>query len=156
MGGLQSGYARHYKTDDAFTVALAGHLVSELQFSIPQARTILSDLQQWLLDIGFYFDYEGRANRLADIYASVQSYSIYVIPLKNEWQDAVAFNYILRGLIAHKTRIVNDHPVLKEHFVEKIHPKNTPDISLHSLPVVKILNISAVYNWFHERLTATN
>ena len=33
LGGLQSGYARQYNLNDAFSVYLGGYLVSELKFS---------------------------------------------------------------------------------------------------------------------------
>ena len=48
LGGLQSGYARQYTTDQAFAVFLGGHLVADLHFSIPEARTILEDLNTWV------------------------------------------------------------------------------------------------------------
>ena len=35
LGGMQSGYARQYNPDQAFTVFLGGHLVADLKFSIP-------------------------------------------------------------------------------------------------------------------------
>ena len=53
LGGLQSGYARHYSIDQAFTVFLAGHLVSRSRFSIPEARALLSDLDHWLTGEGY-------------------------------------------------------------------------------------------------------
>jgi hypothetical protein len=53
LGGLQSGYARHYSIDEAFTVYLAGLLVSRLKFSIPEARAILTDLDRWLAAEGY-------------------------------------------------------------------------------------------------------
>ena len=55
LGGLQSGYARQYNPDEAFTVALGGHLVGDMKFSIPEAKQILFDLHQWLVDHRFYF-----------------------------------------------------------------------------------------------------
>ncbi len=46
LGGLQSGYARQYNPDEAFTVVLGGHLVGDLKFSIPEAKQILVALHQ--------------------------------------------------------------------------------------------------------------
>lgn len=48
LGGLQSGYARQFSNKEAFQVFLGGYLVSELKFTISQARQILSDLHAWL------------------------------------------------------------------------------------------------------------
>ena len=53
LGGLQSGYARHYSIDEAFTVYLAGNLVSGSRFSIPEVRAILADLHHWLAGQGY-------------------------------------------------------------------------------------------------------
>lgn len=48
LGGLQSGYARQYTLNDAFTVYLGGYLVSKVNLTIPEARNILQDLNGWL------------------------------------------------------------------------------------------------------------
>ena len=53
LGGLQSGLARQYTVDQAFTVYLGGYLVANLNFSIPEARSILSDLKPQLISLGF-------------------------------------------------------------------------------------------------------
>ena len=58
LGGLQSGYARQYSFNDAFKLALGGHLVADLRFTIPEARQILLDLDAWLTNRGYYFDLE--------------------------------------------------------------------------------------------------
>jgi hypothetical protein len=66
LGGLQSGYARQYSIDDAFTVYLGGYLVSELKFSIPAAKQILEDLKAWMQSHGFfqYYNYvNGKSER---------------------------------------------------------------------------------------------
>ena len=59
LGGLQSGYARQYNPNEAFTVYLAGHLVAELKFTVPEARQIINDLSRWLVEHKFYYDFDG-------------------------------------------------------------------------------------------------
>lgn len=54
LGGLQSGYARQYSLRETITVALGGHLVGFLKFSVPQARTILADLNPWMARAGYF------------------------------------------------------------------------------------------------------
>ncbi|MGD9212730.1 MAG: hypothetical protein PVI90_18240 [Desulfobacteraceae bacterium] len=54
LGGLQSGYARQYSLREAFLVALGGHLVGFLKFSVPQAKIILSDLGPWMEHAGYF------------------------------------------------------------------------------------------------------
>ncbi len=58
LGGLQSGYARHYSRDDAFTVYLGGYLVGQMKFSVPEARQIFGDLHEWLAQSGFVINHE--------------------------------------------------------------------------------------------------
>ncbi len=53
LGGYQSGYSRQYLFKDAFTVVLAGHLVSDLKFSVPVVKKILTDINPWLKEKGF-------------------------------------------------------------------------------------------------------
>jgi len=60
LGGMQSGYARQYNPDQAFTVYLGGLLVADLKFTIPEAKQIIQDLQGWLAEKGFYFNASGK------------------------------------------------------------------------------------------------
>lgn len=66
LGGMQSGYARQFSLDDAFVVYVGGYLVSELKFSIPEARQILFDLREWMLSHGFY-TYHDQLNGKAPV-----------------------------------------------------------------------------------------
>ena len=54
LGGLQSGYARQFSMREAFLVALGGHLVGFLKFSVHQAKIILADLEPWLENNGYF------------------------------------------------------------------------------------------------------
>ena len=55
LGGMQSGYARQYHPDQAFSVLVGGHLVADHKFSIPQARRVLADLKPWMRHNGFFY-----------------------------------------------------------------------------------------------------
>ena len=54
LGGFQSGYARQFSYKDAFRVFLGGDLVSALRLTIPEARQVLTDLDDWMKRRGFY------------------------------------------------------------------------------------------------------
>jgi hypothetical protein len=54
LGGYQSGYARQFSCKDAFRVFLGGYLVSLLRMTIPEARQVLMDLDNWMKKQGFY------------------------------------------------------------------------------------------------------
>ena len=69
LGGLQSGVARRYSVDQALTVYIGGHLVTELKTSIPEAKQIMADLHSCLKSIGAfanlrigYVEVEGAAD----------------------------------------------------------------------------------------------
>jgi hypothetical protein len=63
LSGQQSGYARNFNIKDAFHVYLAGYLVAAMNFSIPQARHIMSDLSPLLKQRGYHVLH---ANGLSD------------------------------------------------------------------------------------------
>ena len=51
--GMQSGIAREYSPEEAFTIVLGGFLVTSLKFSIPDAKIITKDLLPWFEAKGF-------------------------------------------------------------------------------------------------------
>ena len=50
LGGKQSGYARQYSTTEALTVYLAGHMVGHLGISIPETKTVLPEVVDWMAE----------------------------------------------------------------------------------------------------------
>ncbi len=111
LGGLQSGYARHYHPDEAFRVYLGGCLVADLKFSIPEAKRILSDLETWLEKQGFRFNAEPPEKQNAP--EPAKHYLIRV--LRNKEQG---FWYEIRGIVANKKQVYHDVE-LKAELYEK-------------------------------------
>ena len=99
LGGLQSGYARQYNLDEAFTVFLGGQLVGELKFTIPESRKILNDLHQWLVDHGFYHDFAGNANPQNKTRYPIQNYQITITSSINSDENFPRLNYRIRARI---------------------------------------------------------
>jgi len=93
LGGMQSGYARQLTIDDAFTVYLGGHLVSELKFGIQSAKKILADLYGWLGANGFYQTPIYRATDANNAQA-VRAFQIYIAT-----HGPLLFAYTIRGII---------------------------------------------------------
>lgn len=75
LGGLRSGYARQFSYRDAFIVFIGGYLVGKLNFSIPQARQILSDINPWLKAKGF-FSLPGRKHRTSPISSQIRIFCL--------------------------------------------------------------------------------
>jgi hypothetical protein len=118
LGGLQSGYARQYNLDEAFTVFLGGHLVGDLKFTIPESRQILNDLKQWLLDHEFYFDFSENANSLNESVQHVQNYQIAVMCTNIPDTADSSLAYRVKATITSETVNYNGVSMRQERYVE--------------------------------------
>jgi hypothetical protein len=155
LGGLQSGYARQYNVDQAFTVYLGGFLVGELKYTIPQARRILLDLRSWLVTHQFYTDYSrhnppGRENSPAILY-----YQIAVGRSAAADNAEPGFFYVIRGVMADEFSDVNGIAVRQERYVEST---INLEISANPMPTAAgycVLNISTLRNRFLTSLTGS-
>ena len=104
LGGFQSGYARQFHPDDAFRVFLGGHLVSCLHASIPEAKQILDDLEDWLGLHRFNFAPQPAAGGQDDIDAWVERFVIHIFPARRQDPSSGAFSYRIRGIIDDQSR----------------------------------------------------
>ncbi len=151
LGGMQSGYARQYSPDSAFTVFLGGYLVAYMKFTIPEAKQILKDLHGWLVDNGFYFLDKGDSKTSDVINKVIDRYIIYIYEnsLPGEHLD---FYYKIRGIISDRPVDYKGCQVREKLYVETTikQPGNKapgPDIIK-----VKMLDITGVRNKLSERL----
>jgi hypothetical protein len=151
LGGMQSGYARQYSPDSAFTVFLGGYLVAYMKFTIPEAKQILKDLHGWLVDNGFYFLDKGDSKTSDVVNKVIDRYVIYIYEnsLSGEHLD---FYYKIRGIISDRSVDYKGCQVREELYVETTikQPDNkTPGPDTIK---VKMLNITGVRNKLSERL----
>ena len=148
LGGLQSGYARQYNPDEAFTVFLGGNLVGDLKFSIPEARQIMHDLQSWLVDRGFYYNFSGTSlseNRTKFI---IQHYQIAIYrPTIGDNNDS-AFFYLTKGLIAQESIKLHAAPVRQERFIESSINPAKRESPVNAAASHQVLNISNLRHRF--------
>ncbi|MFH1983081.1 MAG: hypothetical protein ABIL58_14660 [Pseudomonadota bacterium] len=113
LAGLQSGYARQYYLNDAFTVYLGGHLVSCLRMAIPEARMVLGDLQAWFRENGYRFDPGGSRSEAALTVLPGKSHTLTVYPTSDG-----GFAYRVKGLIHAKWDTLEGRSVRREVFTE--------------------------------------
>ena len=113
LGGLQSGYARHYSIDQAFTVFLAGQLVSRSRFSIPESRQILSDLDPWLTGEG----YRTGTTAESDDPATVCEHLILIDHRPSSSGRTLAFDYTIRSILAHRRRTGQGRQIEEERYL---------------------------------------
>jgi hypothetical protein len=149
LGGLQSGYARQYNLDEAFTVYLGGHLVGDLKFTIPEARQILSDLHQWLVDHDFYFDFSGTASPAKNqSLQPVQSYQIAIISTNIPAGSLPGLRYRSKAIISSDSVEFNGVPMQQEQFIESwVNAADNEAAALH-VASYRVLNISVLRQTF--------
>jgi hypothetical protein len=119
LGGLQSGYARQYNLDDALTVYLGGYLVSELKFSIPEAKQILFDLKEWMRTHGFYYYYDHMNGKDDAVITSPDHYRIHIVIARDHDRKTSCIHYRIKRVIAAEPAVLNGESVVAEQTVEE-------------------------------------
>lgn len=147
LGGMQSGYARQYSPDDAFTVYLGGHLVSELKYAIPEARRILGDLRKWLADKGFYFDVKGNALFSNSVEMLIKKY-IIIIRQERSLNQNFEFCYSVRGIISNKPVCYKGFEVMEEVYTETLIGQQPDRSASQDKNSIKTLNITDILESF--------
>ena len=152
LGGLQSGYARQYNPDEAFTVVLGGHLVGDLKFSIPETKQILVDLHQWLVDHNFYLYISKTSESASNPIPEVNYYQLFIGSRAIRRDEGCGLSYWARGIISVDAINLHGVRVQREHFIESsIGPKEseTPRMNVESY---RVLNISGFRERFLNQL----
>ena len=147
LGGMQSGYARQYSPDEAFTVHLGGHLVANLNFPIPGARKILEDLHKWLLNSGFYSGATNTTKPKNGVKALIQQYIVFIIQKNN-----LDFTYVVRGVISTEPAEYRGYEIKEERFVETSLNSQPPSAAPFELDNIKVLNITTLLRNFINKL----
>jgi hypothetical protein len=152
LGGLQSGYARQYNPDQAFTVFLGGHLVGDLKFAIPEARQILHDWHDWLVAHNFYSDYTGIAPDTTGNGVIVQYYQIAICRSADAGTGDMGFFYVIKDVIADEG--INDpaNRIRQKHFIQSSICSGQNAVRLNEVASYRVLNISLLRNRFLSSL----
>ena len=152
LGGLQSGYARQYNPDEAFTVFLGGYLVADLKFTIPEARQILHDLHNWLVEQKFYFDYTGSARSSKDDGFTFQYYQIAICRSAGVDTGDTGFFYYTKGVIADEMIDADSNPVGQMRYIESSVDSGKPAAPINEAAGYRVLNISVLRKKFLSSL----
>ncbi len=151
LGGMQSGYARQYNPDEAFDVYLGGHLVSDLKFTIPEAKQILADMQGWLADKGFYFNVKGGTVSQDGVEALIKKYIVFIS--KEQFTDKTfQFWYTARGIISNKPVGYQNFEIMEELYTETEIGLQPDKSGVYDTNAVKTLHITGVLNNFVTRM----
>jgi hypothetical protein len=148
LGGLQSGYARQYSMREAFQVALGGHLVGFMKFSVHQARTILTDLEPWLEKNGF-FQWNPRMLQGSEDEDRRRGYGIHIQKTTLTGRTQEAFCYAIIPTLP-LTGASSGDDQLK--VVEFINVLDDAQGSFFDRPFLHFLPIGSYRKWFVNRL----
>ena len=151
LGGMQSGFARQYSPDGAFTVYFGGHLVADLKFTIPEAKQTVTDLHTWFAEKGFYFDARSNATVNTGVGQLVKKYIIFIEREKDP-DNTISFIYTIRGIISNEPVNYKGFEIMKELYIETTIGLQTKKMSAVDVNIVKTVNITDVLNNFVVRL----
>ena len=152
LGGLQSGYARQYNLDQAFTVYLGGYLVAGLKFTIPEARLILKDLHPWLVEKRFYLNFSGHASAGLVNRPAVQYYQIAIGRMAADGTIASGFFYCLKSVTADKWTDTSGSWMRQKQSVEEVINFEAKDVPINAVAGYRVLNISVLHRRFLKGL----
>ena len=141
LGGLQSGFARQYHPDQAFTVHLGGHLVGTLKFSVPEARRILADMEGWLNGNGFRFrntESAGEKGAFGGVH-----YLIYIAR-----DDAQGLGYLVRGVLGRDRDVRGEAQTIAERITESSLTSEARPFDLLRCNDVRLLNATGLLQVF--------
>jgi len=155
LGGLQSGYARQYNLDEAFTVYLGGHLVGELKYTIPESRQILSDLHKWLIDHNFYFNFAGDTDPVKLPTYPVQNYRIAIIRHELPGGGFSGFSYWIKAIISVDSIQLGNEQIRQERYHESFIGPTLDMAALTDKESYRTLHINALRRNFLVRLQNT-
>jgi len=151
LGGMQSGYARQYNPDQAFTVFLGGHLVADLKFSIPEANQIIQDLNKWLSDKGFFFDLRGHSVSDKGMEALIKKYILFIRREKRP-DKRFKFIYTVRGIISNEPVQHKGFEMVKKLYVETSVNQGSEKPSEMDMNVVKTLYLTGILTDFIDAM----
>lgn len=144
LGGFQSGYARQFSKKEAFRVYLGGYLVADLQFTIAQARQILSDLNHWLKKHRFYSLSVKKLKSNSDN----RSYHIYIYHLANG-----KFGYAIRCYDDPSVQKIDSHR--QEQFELQLIGLSLSSVAKNEFVHCRVLYISTLYHNFLLNIKST-
>ena len=147
LAGKQAGYARQYYLNDAFTVFLGGCLVSELGFSIPDARMILADMDPWLNEKGCRGDARGKVKTMTGLDEKVQRHTVNII-----CQGGRVIGYRLVGTIADEPEDLDGYGVRKSIYTLETIWKKESNAPTAGLETEKTVHLTVLLQNFLNRI----
>lgn len=150
LGGMQSGYARQYSLDQAFSVYLCGHLVADLHFRIPEANQIVRELNPWINTHKTAFIGKTTEKAFVDT-------QVYIFKQLSPTAEVAAFAYLEKNCLFDEPYKTAGPSARQEVYIEKPIPVASPTSGLCRTDNLdkmdsKILYVSRLYNRFISKM----
>jgi hypothetical protein len=155
LGGFQSGFPRQYNPDEAFALYLGGYLVGELKFTIPEARQILLDLREWLIENRYYYNFgEPLKSGKKPDHPAEQS-QIFIMRMQHRQDVGFGFFYIIREIILKRKFSDSGRGLManEERYTEHLIDPHHNLIPISENLVCRIIYIDDFRNRFLSRLS---
>lgn len=152
IGGRQSGLARQYTADEAFTVYLGGHLVAELNLAIPEARRILSDLQPCFEKFDWFNDFKTAGSVSPAAFNRNSAVYVQIWRQSSDSNSAIRFGYRLSRRLEVWRESLEDRQMIEEHLEELPLDDLAPMTTIDELQSWRTLNMGVLHQIFLEKL----
>jgi len=154
LGGLQSGYARQYNQNEAFTVYLGGLLVADLKFSIPDAKKILEELHDWLTASVLCTDFDTPKKDVKGTKGQGEQYQILIQAVNNRTASTVKFFTAIRCILADESITIHGNPARRFQYLETVLNNTETKPCDDDMLSARVLNISRVFARFKKTLNS--
>ena len=146
VAGRFGGVSREFNEEQAFHIYLGGILVSELFFSIPEARAILGGLNPWLKERGIWPGTKPKKTGTAwDI---VNACKVYILR-----EITGGFDFQLQGMIQHRKIKYQGYSAEQVILIEEPLAKPIGTVTYIEYPnVQRVFDVSSIKVLFDFRL----
>lgn len=155
LGGMQSGYARQYNPKEAFTVYLGGCLVAGLKFSIPEAKQILYDLNDWIEQDLLQFNKKNNNTESHGPDAPVRRHTIFISLISDSQNRNQGLFYRVRETVSDEPLELQGRRIRRELYTETCKSDVGEVYGTVDTKFSRVLSITSIYDDFVERLNQT-
>jgi hypothetical protein len=155
---IQSGHARLLNLREAFFVYLGAHLVSDLNFTVHEAKIIIEKLKPWLIEFGLFPSDE---NSFQKTKSKIVTWKIFIYRTDTPFY----FDYGAKGVINSKIAefievgTYQNVPVVTEKYVNISHvdpDPERPQVYDRDLNKIMVLRVSYLIETFKLQIEGKN
>lgn len=142
IAGRFGGVPREFDEEQSFYIFLAGVLVSDLLFSIPEANSIIKRLKPWFKERGLWPG--SKATKTYKAWDDAKYFRVYI------YREATrGFSFKVEGTIRLRMIQYNGHTVEEHTFIEELLPDPVGTATIiQNVAVQRVLEVSVIKSLF--------